>query len=79
MSTAGASILGIGFLMPVVYFIWSIWYGMEAGPNPWGARGLEWERSPSPPLPHNFEEIPVVTEEAYSYTGEERTIYERGH
>ncbi len=77
LSTAGASILGVGFTIPVFYFLWSLWYGKEAGDNPWGAKGLEWERSPSPPLPHNFHDIPVVTEEAYAYTGEEKTIYER--
>ena len=66
MSSAGASVLGIGYLIPLVYFIWSMRYGPEAGPNPWGAKGLEWE-TPSPPPTENFEEIPVVTEEAYDY------------
>jgi len=70
-STAGASILGIGFFVPVLYFLWSLAKGPEAGSNPWGARGLEWEACTSPPLPHNFETIPVVTQEAYAYTGEE--------
>ena len=27
MSTAGASILGVGYLMPLIYFIWSLKYG----------------------------------------------------
>jgi len=71
MSTAGASVLGIGFVMPVFYFIWSLFKGPDAGSNPWGARGLEWEMCTSPPDPHNFTEIPVVTQEAYHYTGEE--------
>jgi cytochrome c oxidase subunit I len=66
MSSAGASILGIGYLIPLIYLIWSIRYGPVAGPNPWGAKGLEWE-TPSPPPTENFEEIPVVTEEAYAY------------
>ena len=43
MSSAGASILGIGYLIPLIYLIWSMRYGPAAGPNPWGARGLEWE------------------------------------
>src|ERR1700724_1153857 len=68
MSSAGASILGIGYLIPLIYLIWSMRYGPAAGPNPWGARGLEWE-VPSPPPTENFEDIPVVTEEAYNYTG----------
>ena len=66
MSSAGASVLGIGYLIPLVYLIWSMRYGPVAGPNPWGAKGLEWE-TPSPPPTENFEETPVVTEEAYAY------------
>ena len=34
--------------------------------NPFGAKGLEWTL-PRLPDPHNFHEIPVVTEEAYAY------------
>jgi cytochrome c oxidase subunit I len=70
MSSAGASILGIGYLIPLVYLIWSMRYGPVAGPNPWQAKGLEWE-TPSPPPTENFEETPVVTEEAYAYAAEE--------
>jgi cytochrome c oxidase subunit I len=73
MSSAGASILGIGYLIPLIYLIWSMRYGPAAGPNPWGARGLEWE-TPSPPPTENFEEIPIVTEEAYNYTGARQTL-----
>jgi cytochrome c oxidase subunit 1 len=70
MSTAGASILAVGYVMPLVYLIWSLKYGPLAGSNPWGATGLEW-RTPSPPPTENFEHTPVVTEEAYAYGGEE--------
>jgi cytochrome c oxidase subunit I len=66
MSTAGASILAVGYAMPLVYLIWSMRYGPVAGPNPWRAKGLEWE-TPSPPPTENFEETPIVTEEAYAY------------
>ncbi len=66
MSSAGASILGIGYLIPLVYFIWSMRYGPIAPANPWGAKGLEWT-VPSPPPTENFEETPIVTEEAYNY------------
>ncbi len=67
LSSAGATILGVGYLLPLVYFIWSMRYGQRAGANPWGAYGLEWQ-VPSPPPTHNFEEAPVVTHEAYDYT-----------
>ncbi len=67
MSTAGASILAVGYLLPLVYLLWSLRYGEIAGSNPWGATGLEW-RTPSPPPTSNFEETPVVTWEAYDYS-----------
>ncbi|HUO14571.1 MAG TPA: cytochrome c oxidase subunit I [Verrucomicrobiae bacterium] len=66
LSTAGASILGIGYLLPLGYFAWSIRYGRRVGNNPWNAAGLEWTTS-SPPPTHNFGETPIVTWEAYNY------------
>lgn len=66
MSTAGASILGIGYLLPLLYLTWSFWYGREAGRNPWGATGLEWTTT-SPPPKHNFDTPPVVTAPPYQY------------
>ncbi|MCX7717476.1 MAG: cytochrome c oxidase subunit I [Candidatus Sumerlaeaceae bacterium] len=73
MSTAGASVLGVGYLIPGVCFLWSLIHGRNAGPNPWEAKGLEWT-IPSPPPTHNFEEIPVVTEEPYQYTSEASSV-----
>jgi cytochrome c oxidase subunit 1 len=70
MSSAGATVLGVGYLIPLVYLIWSMRYGPIAEPNPWGATGLEWKTA-SPPPTENFAEIPVVTEEAYAYAPEE--------
>lgn len=66
MSTAGASILGVGYLLPLLYFIWSLRYGAIAAPNPWRATGLEWG-TPSPPPTENFEQTPIVTQPAYAY------------
>ena len=66
LSTAGALILGIGYLFPSFYLAHSIAKGEPAGNNPWGARGLEWETT-SPPPAHNFEQTPVVEDEAYAY------------
>ncbi len=70
MSTAGASILAVGYVIPLVYLVWSLRYGKVAGANPWTARGLEWQ-TPSPPPTLNFEQTPVVTAEAYDYASEE--------
>lgn len=66
MSTLGSSILGLGYLLPFSYLLWSLRFGKDAGPNDWNASGLEWKTS-SPPPPHNFESTPLVTQEAYDY------------
>src|SRR5687767_6714269 len=66
MSSAGATVLGLGYVLPVIYFIYSLKWGRVAGPNPWGASGLEWQTQ-SPPLTENFLEVPVVTTEPYEY------------
>jgi cytochrome c oxidase subunit 1 len=66
MSTAGASILAVGYLIPMIYLSWSLRHGRIAGANPWRASGLEWETD-SPPPPSNFEETPEVTHEPYVY------------
>jgi cytochrome c oxidase subunit I len=73
MSSAGATILAVGYLIPMIYFIWSLRYGKIAGPNPWGATGLEWTTQ-SPPLTENFPITPVVTEGAYEYSKGDITV-----
>jgi cytochrome c oxidase subunit 1 len=70
LSSAGASILGAGYLLPLVYFIWSLRHGSAAPANPWKATGLEWQ-IPSPPPKHNFEETPIVIEPPYQYSAEQ--------
>jgi cytochrome c oxidase subunit 1 len=66
MSSAGATVLGLGYVLPVVYFLYSLRWGAVAGPNPWGASGLEWQMQ-SPPLTENFVETPIVSTEPYDY------------
>jgi cytochrome c oxidase subunit 1 len=66
LSSAGASILGVGYLIPMLYLMWSLRYGRTAGSNPWGAVGLEWTTS-SPPPTDNFAETPTVTWKPYDY------------
>jgi cytochrome c oxidase subunit 1 len=70
MSTAGASILGVGYVIPLIYMVWSMRYGKNAPANPWGSTGLEWKTT-SPPPTDNFETPPVVTEDPYIYSHEE--------
>jgi len=66
MSSVGASILAVGYLFPLLYLLWSLRYGKPAGPNPWGATGLEWTTA-SPPPKHNFATVPIVDKQAYCY------------
>lgn len=68
-STAGASILGIGLVLPVIYLTYAAFFGTRAGDNPWLLPGLEW-RTASPPPTENFAETPIVTWEAYDFTEE---------
>jgi cytochrome c oxidase subunit 1 len=69
MSTAGASILGLGYVLPLIYLLWSVKNGRPAPSNPWGATGLEWQIG-SPPPAHNFETTPIVTTPPYNYPDE---------
>jgi len=58
--------LGVSFLLLIVNMFWSKRSGPVAGPNPWGARTLEW-MIPSPPPYYNFREVPEVYAHPYSY------------
>jgi cytochrome c oxidase subunit 1 len=81
LSTAGASILGLGYLLPFVYLFHSLRCGKLAGDNPWLATGLEWQTA-SPPPKHNFEDLPIVTHNAYEYSSLETghlSALETGH
>ncbi|RYG29787.1 cytochrome c oxidase subunit I, partial [bacterium] len=66
MSSAGASVLAIGFFIPACYLIKSLFTGPKAVANPWDAHGLEWETS-SPPPTTNFYQTPIVTDEVYDF------------
>jgi cytochrome c oxidase subunit 1 len=66
LSTAGATVLGAGYAMPLLYLLWSLKYGAVAGNNPWNATGLEWQVQ-SPPTTENFAETPVMDHEVYDY------------
>jgi len=74
MSSAGASVLGVGYLIPLVYLVWVDALRACGGTESLGApKGLEW-KTPSPPPTENFEETPIVTEEAYAYGTEETRV-----
>ncbi|HVN45023.1 MAG TPA: cytochrome c oxidase subunit I [Steroidobacteraceae bacterium] len=65
LSSGGASILAVSYLLPIAYLLWSLRYGRAAGDNPWQARGLEWQTT-SPPPTENFRRPPRVRE-VYDY------------
>jgi cytochrome c oxidase subunit I len=77
MSTAGASILAVGYVLPMFYLLWSLRYGASASANPWGATGMEWQ-TPSPPPKFNFETAPLVTQGAYAYSPHDGTFIPQG-
>jgi cytochrome c oxidase subunit I len=66
LSTAGSTVLAVGYLLPLFYLLWSLKYGKIADANPWHATGLEWQTT-SPPPKYNFDVTPIVTQEAYNY------------
>jgi len=66
-SSVGALIQGIGYTIILINMIVSLKRGKPAGPNPWGARTLEWEHTTSPPDEHNFDGVPAITHDPYDF------------
>jgi cytochrome c oxidase subunit 1 len=66
VSTMGVVIIGVGIIIMLAYLFKSLRSGEKAPGNPWGARSLEWSIQ-SPPIEHNFHEIPTVVEGPYEY------------
>jgi cytochrome c oxidase subunit 1 len=71
LSSAGAVVLALAYLIPLTYFTWSLFRGERAPANPWRATGLEWT-IPSPPPTHNFTHTPQISDEPYAYAPESR-------
>jgi cytochrome c oxidase subunit I len=76
LSSAGATILAVAYLLPLFYLGWSLFRGAKAPSNPWEATGLEWTTT-SPPPKENFTETPVVTTGPYNYPSPEMQQYTR--
>ena len=66
MSSAGATVLALAYVMPLVYLTYSLLRGERAPANPWNSTGLEWQTQ-SPPRTENFTVVPVITEPPYNY------------
>jgi cytochrome aa3-600 menaquinol oxidase subunit 1 len=73
ISTIGAYIMGIGFILIVADIVYSIRYGKrDVTGDPWDGRTLEWSL-PSPAPHYNFARIPVVhSRDAWWYMKERR-------
>ncbi len=59
ISTGGAYIMGLGFVITAIYLIHSLFAGKKAPANPWGGASLEWQCT-SPPPHDNFSSTPRV-------------------
>ncbi|MBX3182667.1 MAG: cytochrome c oxidase subunit I [Polyangiaceae bacterium] len=66
LSTVGAYLMGVGFLLAGINFYRSLRKKPDAPKNPWGARSLEWLTT-SPPPYYNFHKPPVVDFGPYDY------------
>ncbi|ACY15234.1 cytochrome c oxidase subunit I [Haliangium ochraceum] len=66
LSTAGASILGLGLVLTLGYLLLALRGGRPAPRNPWGSRSYEW-LAPTPPPVHNFAEPPRFERGPYDY------------
>ncbi|MBI2723442.1 MAG: cytochrome c oxidase subunit I [Chloroflexi bacterium] len=59
IATVGAFTIAFSILIFMINFVKSLRNGEIAGADPWDGRTLEWS-IPSPPPPHNFDEVPRV-------------------
>jgi cytochrome c oxidase subunit 1 len=59
VETVGAFLIAVSILIFLYNVVRTRSRGLQAGADPWDARTLEWS-IPSPPPPHNYDEIPVV-------------------
>jgi len=66
ISSAGAVILLVGFLVHFCVFFYSLLWGEKAPANPWGGLTLEWEAE-SPPIEHNFHKEPILKHGPYDF------------
>ena len=66
VSTIGSWILALGLFWTLFYLLASLKTGKRAPANPWDGVSLEWHTA-SPPIEHNFHEIPTVTGSPYDF------------
>ncbi|MGB6987017.1 MAG: cytochrome c oxidase subunit I [Candidatus Aquilonibacter sp.] len=65
-SSISSYVMTFAILLFFINLLYSIRNGKKSGPNPWGARTLEWQ-IPSPPHYYNFKNIPTVYGLPYNF------------
>jgi cytochrome c oxidase subunit I len=63
--------LAAGQIFFVINFFYSMYAGPKAEKNPWGVGTLEWTECDSPPVHHNFDDIPVVLRGPHEFNNPE--------
>ncbi|HTV91867.1 MAG TPA: cytochrome c oxidase subunit I [Verrucomicrobiae bacterium] len=66
VSSISSYVMTFAILLFFINLLYSIRNGKKSGPNPWGARTLEWQ-IPSPPHYYNFKHIPTVYGLPYNF------------
>jgi cytochrome c oxidase subunit 1 len=66
VATSFSYLMTFAILLMFINLLWSLRSGKKAGPNPWGARTLEWMIS-SPAPYYNFKKIPAVLAAPYDF------------
>jgi cytochrome c oxidase subunit I len=66
VSSISSYVMTVAVLLFFINLLYSIRNGKKSGPNPWGARTLEWQ-IPSPPHYYNFKNIPTVYGLPYNF------------
>ncbi len=67
VSTVGAFLNGFGYTFALMNLLFAAIFGKaKAGANPFNSLGLEWQ-CPSPPPHENFDKIPELKEDEWSY------------
>jgi heme/copper-type cytochrome/quinol oxidase subunit 1 len=77
LSTFGASMVAISFVLLLINLFRSAKHGEIASANPFNAPSLEWA-APSPPPPYNFAHIPLVTSGHPLWTNKDQLTVMRG-
>src|SRR5260370_36425358 len=65
-SSAGATLLGFGFLIILIYLTIALILGQRSESHPCGSEGVDW-LTDSPPATHNFDELPLITQMPHDY------------